>query len=454
MIINLKLYLEMATFIFKNSIKIAVCILLQFSLSLKAAGQSNQYDIPDFNIGKPIFDYTFHDVQNSSTNKIRLSDYKEKWLIIDFWSQNCTSCIKSFPELDTIQKKYAGKLKIISVGNNASNFGKPSYIKELFDRLNNRYKYSFSEAFDSTLAQSFKLEEIGFPYMVFIDPNGIIRYVTNSIKLRNVDRLLAGEDPMFSPLENRTPLNATKSDESKKESLCSIKLNRWQPGDRRYSLVPSLPFDSSSTSMLRIREEELADLFMYAYTGEEPFPMYQYPLRYDFYYWPILEFDDSSVLDFDKTFNCEIKLNKSVPKSEILKYLRLALEGSFPFVTTVEERNMPYWAVTLKDNSYASKLRSKGGPQSGSQPKGKFMDMSIKNVRPREIVAILWANFSIGTKGTEGLPFVDETGIDYNIDLDINGSTVDFENVKNEYERNGLLIQKKYRIVKCVVIRK
>lgn len=48
-------------------------------------------------------------------NVHRLSDFKGKPVLIDFWSRGCGPCIKALPEMKEISRKYEGRLELISL---------------------------------------------------------------------------------------------------------------------------------------------------------------------------------------------------------------------------------------------------------------------------------------------------------------------------------------------------
>ncbi len=56
--------------------------------------------------------FTLNDI---SGNQISLSDFKGKWVILDFWGSWCAPCIKGMAELKEIYATYAGRLEIIGV---------------------------------------------------------------------------------------------------------------------------------------------------------------------------------------------------------------------------------------------------------------------------------------------------------------------------------------------------
>lgn len=60
-------------------------------------------------------DITVNEVTNYNKPSLSLSDFKDKILILDFWSINCLSCIEAFPKIDSLQKHFKGKLQLVLV---------------------------------------------------------------------------------------------------------------------------------------------------------------------------------------------------------------------------------------------------------------------------------------------------------------------------------------------------
>lgn len=48
-------------------------------------------------------------------NKIPYSQFKGKWLLIDFWSTGCAPCIKEFPSIAKFHKKNQDSINVIAV---------------------------------------------------------------------------------------------------------------------------------------------------------------------------------------------------------------------------------------------------------------------------------------------------------------------------------------------------
>lgn len=65
-------------------------------------------------VGKKAFDVEGYDVK--SKKNIKISQFKnKKHVLLNFTATFCGPCWKTYPHMDELQKKYASKLKVISV---------------------------------------------------------------------------------------------------------------------------------------------------------------------------------------------------------------------------------------------------------------------------------------------------------------------------------------------------
>lgn len=115
-----------------------------------------------------------------NAKQISLSDFKGKWVIIDFWGSWCRWCIKGFPELKDIYAKYAGKLEIIGVDCNET--------QERWKAGVEKYELPWVNVYldtenDSSLLQAYAIQ--GFPTKVVVSPEGLIK------------KIVVGADPSF-----------------------------------------------------------------------------------------------------------------------------------------------------------------------------------------------------------------------------------------------------------------
>ncbi len=106
------------------------------------------------------------------------SDFKGKWVILDFWGSWCGWCIKGFPALKEAYKKYEGKLEVIGIDCNETREAWLAGVKKYSLPWVNVYN---GEA--PALLMEYGIQ--GFPTKAIINPEGHLVDIT------------VGEDPTF-----------------------------------------------------------------------------------------------------------------------------------------------------------------------------------------------------------------------------------------------------------------
>ncbi len=104
-------------------------------------------------------------------NMKSLSDYRGKWVILDFWGSWCPWCIKGFPELKELYAKYApGTLEIIGIDCREDD---AAWRKGVAD-----HQLPWVQLYNSADAGTENLFGVsGYPTKVIIDPEGKVAKV-------------------------------------------------------------------------------------------------------------------------------------------------------------------------------------------------------------------------------------------------------------------------------------
>lgn len=134
----------------------------------KAELASGKIDAPDF---------TFKDAEGKP---VSLSDFKGKWVVIDFWGTWCPWCIKGFPALKEAYAELSPRLEVLGV---ACNDKYDAWLKGL-----KKYELPWVNVYNPENGGGKVLEDYaveGFPTKVIVNPEGKIVNVTT------------GEDPNF-----------------------------------------------------------------------------------------------------------------------------------------------------------------------------------------------------------------------------------------------------------------
>lgn len=135
--------------------------------ALQAELNSGETVAPDFTL------------TNLEGKEVSLSQFRGKWVVIDFWGSWCGWCIKGFPSLKASYQKYGDKLVIIGVDNGDSiDAWKAAVAKYELPWVN---VYNPEE--NVKLLQDYVVT--GFPTKAIVNPEGVIVNYT------------IGEDPGF-----------------------------------------------------------------------------------------------------------------------------------------------------------------------------------------------------------------------------------------------------------------
>lgn len=127
----------------------------------------NQVEAPDFNL------------PDLKGQMVKLSDFKGKWVVLDFWGSWCPWCIKGFPGLKDTYQKYHGKLEIIGVDCNDPEANWRAAVK--------KYALPWVNVYNAKTSGGV-LEDYGvmaFPTKILINPQG------------RIQKIYVGEDPEF-----------------------------------------------------------------------------------------------------------------------------------------------------------------------------------------------------------------------------------------------------------------
>lgn len=115
----------------------------------------------------PAPDFTLSDLRG---NRVALSDFRGKWVVLDFWGSWCGWCIKGFPELKEAYAAYDGRLEIVGIDCNDSS--------EAWKAAVERYDLPWVQLYNSKSDGVKELYAVqSFPMKVIIDPEGRIRKV-------------------------------------------------------------------------------------------------------------------------------------------------------------------------------------------------------------------------------------------------------------------------------------
>lgn len=437
-------------------IVIFICIQLVFLLKTTAqAPENSEYA----EIGKPMPDFSLSKIYYFSKDHATLNDFKGKWLVLDFFSVGCTSCFASFPHYDSVYQKYKDKVQFMLLGwdNN--------YIRPVFAKFSARNHLHLPVYYDpeGQLATRFGANSV--PHIIVIDPNGTVRAIVGEITSENIASFLSGNDPHLQ----RIPYNWEWESLGKNYDMSKPLLIDGNGGDDTTFLFRSVlarsvtgfqnwgpNFISSRYTGNRVQMfgVPITELYDMAY-GDTNFRFVPDPRGHAYGNYllnPVLEVTDST--DFvtsaykpKNLYNYSLIVPKARANTVFLqKAMRSDLDNFFGYNVQVETRLLPAYKIVVVDSILASRLKSKGGtPDEWSFPATN----GVKIINCPIARAILY----LAIYHQKDPPIIDETGIQYNVDLNLVADIYNFEDISKGFQKLGLDLVKYDKPMKVVVIR-
>ncbi|MES2276002.1 MAG: TlpA disulfide reductase family protein [Bacteroidota bacterium] len=398
-------------------------------------------------VGKSCPSFILHNIKYYHRSEAKNSDFMKKWLVLDFWNKNCGACVLSFPKVSALQNQFVDKVQFIMVGIQ----DKENQIQPMFERFRKRENLLMPCAFDSTLAKRWDIYTA--PYIIIIDPEGIVKAITGSIHANDIESFLSNKVPplgkVFRVHEN---INDT-----------TISFDPLKPFMIGGNGAPDTPFifrsliskfsenqhfhieDSICTSkpgMFQVTGQTLSTLLNYAWYGK-PKPGIGYAT------YPILNVADSSLFvrspnGIQKLFCYSLILSPNKPTSKLMQSIMQSdFQLYFGYKITLEERQFPCFKMVATQKA-RQRLKTKGGVS------------SFKVVIPKiESRLTNWPMNDFIERISYGLrrEIIDSTGITENIDIHINCIITDLEDVKRELHSKGLNLEATTTLKKVLVIR-
>lgn len=398
--------------------------------------------------------FTLQNVQDFHKSTISLADFRGKWLILNFWYRGCVSSIKNLSKANELGSVFQNQIQFILIGvNDAISFG--DGIGPLYKKLREKMGLRLPNVQDSTLSQRWHI--MSFPHIIIIDPNGIVKAITNGSDLtqERLGDLVQGRPVDFFDKEIEQP-QFNGNDASPNMLAYRSILSRWN-GQKQS--IPTVLNRIAGTDVPGYRAScvPLYQLFNLAYYGRPLWFSSRDSLYRTVYSYPFIEAKDTALFTYDYEsgqgiYNYELIIRQdSVSKEEIMRIMQSELKNIFNLEASVEGRPMRVWKLISQADA-ANKLKTKRNSSrqdtdiNGDGGAGGF---SLHNTTTNVLLDLL-TRYITDYK----TPFFDETGISHRIDITIDALMTDRKQIVRELQRYGLDLITDEKIMTVLAIRR
>ncbi|AFL83605.1 thiol-disulfide isomerase-like thioredoxin [Belliella baltica DSM 15883] len=412
--------------------KTRIIFLLTF---LFAYYTSAQQKLVPLKIGDQIPDFKFSNVLNTEGEPIRISDYKGKILILDFWATWCAPCIASFPRLDSLDKAFGDQLAIIP-----ATYEKVKPVENLFNRMESIKHIRKPMIVEDNILRSIFPHKI-LPHYVWIDQEGKVLAFTESseVTTKNIQKIL--EDNNTSLNQKDMTYKTTILEKSYFNSeIIKPETLLFQSSIAGYTEgllgAYKVHFDENKkVERIIVNNQGIIQLYKLAY-GELNSTFSQNRLRIEVEHLDSIQFDGSGqkFIDWKKQGNAfcyELFLGEYF-RDRAFEIMRDDLNRFFPqYKAQVIMEDIDIWALVITDEEKAAQLKTK---RSESILKDSFSEFSMTNRKVSWLISILNIKYLQDLNAT----LVDKTGLKDNIDLLLQGNMTDIQSIRKALEPYGL----------------
>ncbi|RDC54139.1 hypothetical protein DU508_23180 [Pedobacter chinensis] len=173
------------------------CLIILIPVLMKAKAQETGKNYPE--VGKPMPGFKFNEVMYFTKDTVSNSDFEGQWLVLDCWNRYCSLCLKKMPALDKMRETFNKKVIFLLVGYNGSRYTKRSddtAIRKLYEMNRLDQHLNLAIAYDSVMFHQFDIGPC--PYMIIVDPKGIVRAITTSLSEPDLHNLMENKPVVFN----------------------------------------------------------------------------------------------------------------------------------------------------------------------------------------------------------------------------------------------------------------
>lgn len=381
-------------------------------------------------------------LMNDGQEVLKVRDLRGKVVLLDFWEKYCPACISGLPKLQRLQDRFSGELQVIAVTSSPE-----SEVREVLNRVDFLEKVNLPFAVEDSLLDEVFPHRI-IPHIIWLDSHGVVKAITGGEEVTeaNIQAMIDGRE-IILPLKKEPIIQVSTNffGDARADSslLMRSELRRAAIMNGRGHI--SLDQENGLPNGVFFRMKPIGmfyDIFSYTKIGflgnlncrriinevKDSLTFKRYananlPIPYHPNKFPYMHYKTRDVFYKENILVYRLTLPQGVPDSLLLRYVLADLNRYFPIKGRVEKRKVPCWVVTAADSA-AALLASNGG-----KPRNIYNSDSVGVINKPLDMFFYWIRHF-----RDAEPFIDETGIDFPVDL-----AVDFRDSPLRKPRNGYI---------------
>lgn len=390
----------------------------------------------------------FDKVLQYDSDRLRLEDYRGKFVVLEFWATWCSASSGSLFQVDELQQKFYADIQFIPV-----TYESREKVMDKLDAYPSMASLSLPLVVDEKgLGKLFP--HITLPHLVILDREGKIIAVTGKEELteEKLERLVrTGVASFRTKVDKRLKLSLAENLISGNHQIPSKNI-RFQSA--LTSFIPevsgTLMDDRENGAHILAVNKTLLRLYRFAYSARD-FANYIGINRVVLNGFGEEELDSPKTgLDYiawqeegDHVFGYELIAPPGVDQYQIM---REDLDRYFPGIAAkLETRKRKVWALRLPEGEKY--------PSSSYEHASYSFSPVEASIRNYPLIGLLY-QLNQTTLQRSPYPLIDLTGIDYPIDLDLKGNFSKPEDLKAAFEKAGFILELSEEEIPVLVLNK
>jgi len=140
-------------------------------------------------IGDKVPDITINNIYNFPAKTAKISEFRGKLLIIDFWATWCSPCVAMISKMDMLQREFNGRVQFLPVS-----YQQEKDVVPFLQRFGKGREYAIPDVLgDTVLSKLFPHTYL--PHYIWVDAAGTVKAITSyeDVNEPTINRMLNGQ---------------------------------------------------------------------------------------------------------------------------------------------------------------------------------------------------------------------------------------------------------------------